>query len=139
MPDRLRCSCRSAPRPRRHNATRVLRAERSNTDERHAEIAEYEDLKAKVEAVLDATAEFLADRAAEDALERNAKWFAATMRTIWDKRHLQIADAGFFLSAAGVCHSLIGVDANLAATICGALVGPKVVVDALKAVYGEDK
>jgi len=27
----------------------------------------------------------------------------------------------------------------LAATICGALVGPKVVVDALKAVYGEDK
>ena len=87
----------------------ALKDARPNSDERQQEIADYGDLKAKVEAVLDATVKFLTDRAAEGTLEKNAKWFAATLRITWEKHHLHYADTGFFLSAAAVCHYLIGV------------------------------
>lgn len=108
---------RNHPRPSRFTAQieaklAALKDARPNSEEQQQEIADHEDLKAKVEAVLDATVKFLTDRAAEGTLEKNAKWFAATLRNTWEKHHLHYADTGFFLSAAAVCHYLIGVDAK---------------------------
>ena len=116
-----------------------LKQQRLNSDEWHEEIADYEDLKAKVEAILDASVRYFTSAAEEDKLVKDAQSFTATLRDIWDKRQLQIADGGLFLTLASVCH-LMGTDANLAALICGTLVAPKTVVEALKAYYGkEDK
>ena len=116
-----------------------LKKQRLNSDEWHEEIADYEDLKAKVEAILDASVRYFTSAAEEDKLVKDAQSFTATLRDIWDKRQLQIADGGLFLTLASVCH-LMGTDANLAALICGTLVAPKTVVEALKAYYGkEDK
>jgi hypothetical protein len=92
----------------------------------------------KVEATLDATVKFFAATVEEDTLVRNAKSFAATLRHIWDERHPQFADVVLFVSSVGICH-LMGADAHLATVVCGALVGPKAVVDALRAVFGKDK
>jgi hypothetical protein len=115
-----------------------LRDARSNSDEKHQEIADYEDLKQKVEAVLEAARKFFAGSTEEETLEKDVKSFATTLRNIWDKRHLQYADVGLLVSSVGVCH-LMGADPNLATVVCGALVGPKAVVDALQAFFSKGK
>jgi hypothetical protein len=113
-----------------------LKERRFDSDEKHEEIADCEDIKERVEANLDVTVRFLAGEAEEEALVKGATSFAATLRDIWEKRNLQFADLGLLISSVGVCH-LMGADTNLATVVCGALVGRTAVVDALKAVFGK--
>lgn len=57
----------------------ALKDERLNSDERRQEIAEYEDLKEKVGAVLEAAVKFLTTAAEEEALEKKTQSFAAML------------------------------------------------------------
>ncbi len=117
-----------------------LREQRWNSDEQKAlrdeAIANYEDLKEKVEAVLDVATQFLTASAPEANLVEKTTSFAATLSNIWAKRHLRAFDVGLFLSGAGICH-LLGTDPNLAAGICGGLVGGSRMVDLIKTAWGK--
>jgi hypothetical protein len=100
------------------------------------EIADYEDLKRRIEAFLTAAALYSANHDTETAVVESTVSFAEGLSNWWTKKHIQICDkaydVGLFTLGAGVCW-LAGAGGELAAIVPGVLVGGKPVVEVLKA------
>jgi hypothetical protein len=130
-----------------------LRQEPPNSEEAqaavNAAIADYEDLKHRVEAFLGATEQFAAREVKEKAVVEKTNSLATGVSNWWSKHQVQVCDKIFdraltagdvslFGIAVGIC-SLAGADPNLAVAIPGALVGGKRVVDVIRALAKESR
>jgi hypothetical protein len=123
-----------------------LGQKRPNSDEAKAavngEIADYEDLRRRVQAFLDAAAQFSTEKIKEKVVVNATTSVAEGIGNWWSKKHVQICDQtfqmGLFLSGVLVC-SLAGAGGMLPVAICGAIAGGKPVVDAIKAARGKGR
>jgi hypothetical protein len=118
----------------------ALREERPNSDEAHAKrdeaIAQYEDLKSRLEGLRAAASNYNGGKAEEKSVVSQVKSFADGVSAWWTKHHTHICekayDAALFSGCVGVCW-LAGSGGALAVAVSAALVGGKPIVDALKA------
>jgi hypothetical protein len=124
----------------------ALRQPGPNSEEGHQrraeEIAEYEDLKQKVEAFIGAAASFSAGEIREIELVERGNSVYVGIEEWWAKHHVEICDSASVMSLFlfGVLTSVAaGVNANLAAAIAGAMTGGKPVIDAIKAYFGQSQ
>jgi hypothetical protein len=117
-----------------------LREKRPNSDEGRAtvelEIADYEDLKCRVEAFLGIASQFVAKRIKKKSVVDTTNSLAAGLGDWWKKRHVQFcdiaADVGLFGVGVAIC-MIGGASGAWAVGIPGALVGGRPVVDVTKA------
>jgi len=123
----------------------ALRSQRPNSKEaveRHKEsIADYERLKVRVDALERAVSAFRANANETQTLASTAISFKDGMQAWWRDKHQQILDTSFnmgiFLSALGIC-SLLGVSADVGATITGVIAGGMPVVQGLRSLSPEN-
>jgi hypothetical protein len=123
-----------------------LGQQRPNSDERRtaveSEIANYADLKRRVEAFLGAASQFSAKKVKETAVVNATTSFAEGIGNWWTKRHVQICDQAFQLGLFGIgvtiC-SLAGAGGMLSAAIPGAMLGGKPVADVVNACLKRDR
>jgi hypothetical protein len=108
-----------------------------------AAIADYEDLRARVEAFLGVASQFIAKKAGEEAITEKTYSLVEGLRNWWSKRHLEIcekvfsralgvADVALFGVVLHMC-SQAGADPNLSVGIPGAWFGGEAVADVIKA------
>ncbi len=105
----------------------VLRSSRINSD--HQLIADYEDLKARVERFLAAAEGFAVAKVEEAAVVKSNTSLTEGLKHIWSERHLQMADVGLLGVATLICQ----LADPLSVVVAGSIVGGKKVVDAIKA------
>jgi hypothetical protein len=127
----------------------ALRQERSNSDEAAAEIADYEDLKRRIEAFLDRASRFVEKKTDESSVVIATTLFAQGLSAWWSKRHVEICDQAYGKLLTGLDMAIfgIGVDICVQAGATGALViaipgviaGGDRVLQAVKAVLGSKK
>jgi hypothetical protein len=117
-----------------------LQRERPNSGEactaRDEAIADYQDLRNRIEAFLRDASRFAAKKVEEEPVVKTGTSLAAGIGNWWSRRHVQICDKSFDIGLFGIGFSMCllgGVDAKLAAAIPGAMVGGKPVVDVIKA------
>jgi hypothetical protein len=118
----------------------ALKAELPNSVEgqtaRAQSIADFEDLKVKLEALRNAAIEFAAGKAHEEAIVNASSSFADGVAAWWAKCHVQICEKAYDMWLFGlgisIC-SLAGSDGQLAVVVSSALVGGKPVAGAIKA------
>jgi hypothetical protein len=119
-----------------------LRAERPNSDDgisiRDRAIAYHEDLRQRLTTLRGATLAFSVGKVEENKVIGALNSLMRAIADWWEKDHERICrsafDLGLFLTYMHVC-SMAGAGGNLAASISGALVGGKPVVDAIKAYF----
>jgi hypothetical protein len=130
-----------------------LRRERSNSDEAAAEIADYEDLKQRIEVFLDSATRFANKKATEKSAAKAATSFADGISNWWSRRHVEICDGVFDNTRKALDIALLGLGVNiclqagaggaLAVAIPGVILGGKPVLEAIKAICnksnGKDK
>jgi hypothetical protein len=111
-----------------------------NSDEARAAIeaaiADYEDLKRRIEAFLGATSEFAVKKVKEKSVVQTTNSLAAGISDWWRNRHLQICDKAFDVGLFGVGVTicvLAGAGGDFAVGVPGALIGRKVVADVISA------
>jgi hypothetical protein len=118
-----------------------------NSDEARAAIeaaiADYENLKRKVEAFLDATSEFAVKKVKEKSVVQKTNSLAAGISDWWGKRHVQICDKAFDKAIKSVDIGLFGIGVTIcvlagaggdfAVGVPGALIGGRVVTDLINA------
>jgi hypothetical protein len=125
----------------------LLRQVPRNSDQARAAdeamIAEYEDLRRRVEAFLGATSQFAAKKAPETSVVAKADSLSAGVRDCWSRHHVQFCngvldralksvDIALFSTGVAIC-TLAGADANPAVAVPGAMVGGRAVADVIKA------
>ena len=114
-----------------------LQRQLPNSDEARAvrdeTIANYEELKRNADALLDAALKFAAAETEEEVVVETSVSFTGAINNWWTKRHVEAFDMSLFVGGLGIC-TLLGAGGPLAAAICGALVGGKQVVEAIKAI-----
>ena len=117
----------------------MLRSQLLNSDEsiaqRDASIAKYANLKADLEAITTAIAQFNKGDAKEPKVVKSVTTFVEGVRNWWNKDHEKICaktyDMGMFATAVGIC-SLAGAGGPMSVAVSAALVGGKPVADAMK-------
>jgi hypothetical protein len=127
----------------------ALQQARSNSDEAAAEIADYEDLKRRIEAFLDRASRFVEEKTDESSVVIATTSFAQGLSTWWSKRHVEICDQAYGRLLKGVDIGLFGLgvsiciqagaSGDLSIAIPGAIVGGNRVVEAIKAAMGGTK
>ena len=115
-----------------------LREGRSNSDEVAALIADYEDLKQRIEAFLDRASQFADKKVAEASVVQATTSLADGISNYWSKYHVEICksafDMGLFGVGVGIC-SLAGASGALAVIIPGVIAGGKPVLEAITAMF----
>jgi hypothetical protein len=107
---------------------------------------ELEQLRRIVESLQADVASYLAGAKAEAEAVRSVRSFADGVEDYWSKNHAKVLEAGFnsvqtvfsvsvFLAALAAC-SAMGAGGTISTAICGALVGGKSVIEAVKAARG---
>jgi hypothetical protein len=118
-----------------------LRNERPNDPDTQAArdeaIAHYEILKRTLDHLRSVASQLESgQRPDQETLKKAAITFGEGVQNFWNKAHEKICqtafDVGIFTSCVGLC-SLLGSGGEITATIAGALVGGRTVVDALNA------
>jgi hypothetical protein len=103
---------------------------------RDQEIADYERLKEKIQAFLNAVKNFSLDHDQEPAVVNTTTSLEQGISSWWKKDHIQICrkafDMGLFTLGLSIC-VMAGSGGALAAIVPGILVGGRPVVEALKA------
>jgi hypothetical protein len=124
-----------------------LRQTPPNSDEARAAveaaIADYEDLKDRVRAFLDAASQFAAKKASEKAVTEKTYSVSEGIRDWWSKRHVQVCDKVVDTALKGVDLALFGIAVHictqagarpdLSVGIPGVWFGGKSVADVIKA------
>lgn len=119
-----------------------LKAELPNSEDaqaaRNQSIANYEQLKTRLEALRDAALEFSSGDAKEETVVEASTSLAQGIAAWWTQCHVQICervfDMGLFTLGVSVC-SLAGSGGALAAAVSGVLVKGKPVADTIKALF----
>jgi hypothetical protein len=127
----------------------ALRQQRSNSDEAAAEIADYEDLKQRVEAFLDRASQFVESKTDETSVVIATKSFAQGLSNWWSKRQVGICDQAYGRILTGLDMAIFGIGVDiciqagatgaLAIAIPGVVAGGDRVLQAVKAIMGSKK
>jgi hypothetical protein len=128
---------------------RLIELRRENTDEAADVIADYEDLRERIEAFLNRAAEFAAQKADQSSIVTATTSFVQGVNNWWSKHHVTICSQAYdrtftfvdtVIFGIGVDISLhAGASGALAIAIPGAIAGGNRVVQVVKAVMGGGK
>jgi hypothetical protein len=128
---------------------RLKELRRENTDEAADLIADYEDLRERIEAFLNRASQFAAKKADGNSLVTATTSFVQGVNNWWSKRHVRICEQAYdrgltfvdtVIFGIGVDISLhAGASGALAIAIPGAIAGGNRVVQVVKAVMGTGK